>query len=322
MRFATTAAAVAALTGSAYGHARVYKMNVDGATTEASPADKPVYIRQPATNDPVKDITSTDIICNKKGATAVEGSVKVAAGSDISFEWYHNTQGDDIIDGSHKGPLQTWITPYVEGIPTGAVWTKLNTESYSGGKWPVDRLRDNKGVSEPVTIPASIKPGKYIIRHEIIALHESDTAYSENPARGAQFYPSCIQVDIEGTGSDVPPGTWDFQKDYTYTDKGIVYNLYNDDATTYVAPGPEPWTGGAGSGSGNGNGSSPAPTTSAAPVATSAAAAVPTTLATQVSSAAPAASSAAAAAPSATPSKAPSAGCKKRRSRKARRSAH
>jgi hypothetical protein len=49
-----------------------------------------------------------------------------------------------------------------------------------------------------VTLPSNIAPGNYIIRHEIIALHLADTM------GGAEFYPSCSQLNISGTGTGTP----------------------------------------------------------------------------------------------------------------------
>ncbi|KAI3550573.1 glycosyl hydrolase family 61 [Colletotrichum costaricense] len=340
MQFSFTAAALATLVGYSAAHTLTIDVWVNGADQgdgRSTGTGTTKYIRSPDNNNPVKDITSDAIVCNVNGAKAQTGFVKAAAGDEFKFEWYHNSRGDDIIDLSHKGPISTWIAPYTEGSGAEAIWTKIQESTYEGGKWAVETLVANKGMSPSVTIPSTLKAGKYLVRQEIIAHHESDTTYDVNPARGAQFYPACAQFEITGTGSDVPPQNFDFTTGYKYTDAGIHFNLYNADASTYKAPGPEVWTGGSGSGSGSSPASSAAPaasstaaaaatsaaaTTTAAPIATSAAAAKPTTLSTAVSSAAPVASSSSAAAPVATPTKAPSAGCKRRRSRKARRSAH
>ena len=57
-------------------------------------------------------------------------------------------------------------------------------------KWGTDILiKDNS--TRTVTIPSNIKPGMYIVRHEIIGLH---FAWHENTTRktsGAQLYPTC-----------------------------------------------------------------------------------------------------------------------------------
>ncbi|KAK0380352.1 glycosyl hydrolase family 61 [Colletotrichum limetticola] len=338
MQFSFTAAALATLVGYSAAHTLTIDVWVNGADQgdgRSTGTGTTKYIRSPDNNNPVKDITSDAIVCNVNGAKAQTGFVKAAAGDEFKFEWYHNSRGDDIIDLSHKGPISTWIAPYTEGSGAEAIWTKIQESTYEGGKWAVETLVANKGMSPSVTIPSTLKAGKYLVRQEIIAHHESDTTYDVNPARGAQFYPACAQFEITGTGSDVPPQNFDFTTGYKYTDAGIHFNLYNADASTYKAPGPEVWTGGSGSGSSPASSAAPAAsstaaaaatsaaaTTNAAPIATSAAAAKPTTLSTAVSSAAPVASSSSAAAPVATPTKAPSAGCKRRRSRKARRSAH
>jgi len=69
------------------------------------------YIRQPPSNSPVKDLTSTNVRCNVGGTTAVPSSVKVAAGSLVQPEWFHDNRGDDIIDGSHVGPIVAYLAP-------------------------------------------------------------------------------------------------------------------------------------------------------------------------------------------------------------------
>src|SRR5690606_5448255 len=70
------------------------------------------YIRSPPNNDPVKDLSSPDLACNVDGERPREDFVIAAAGDKLTFEWYHNTRGDDIIDRSHLGPIITYIAPY------------------------------------------------------------------------------------------------------------------------------------------------------------------------------------------------------------------
>lgn len=272
MRF--TVASAMAMATSVSGHALMYGAWVNG---EDQGDGQNVYIRSPANNSPVKDLTSPDIVCNVNGGKAAPEFLKAAAGDTLSFEWYHDNRDDDIIDGSHQGPIITYIAPYTEDDGTGAIWTKIHESGYEGGEWAVDKLKANNGKID-FDIPAALKGGKYLIRQEIIAHHESDAAYDTNPARGAQFYPSCVQVDITGTGSAVPDEAFDFNTGYKYSDKGIVFNLYGS-YTTYEIPGPAVWSA---SGSGSGSGSSPttpaetAVESESAPAATSEAAAAPT----------------------------------------------
>ncbi|KAF4983147.1 hypothetical protein FZEAL_1370 [Fusarium zealandicum] len=263
MRFNVATALAMASTVS--GHALMQGVWVDG---KDQGAGRDVYIRSPPNNSPVKDLTSPDIVCNVNGAKAAPEFVKAAAGSEVSFEWYHDNRGDDIIDASHKGPIITYIAEYTETDGTGAIWSKIDEAGYDGSEWAVDALIANKGKYD-FTLPKGLKAGKYLVRQEIIAHHESDTTYDKDAARGAQFYPSCVQMEVTGSGSDVPSENFDFNKGYKYTDAGIHFNLYGASPADYKIPGPAVWSGGSGSGSAPAP-SAPAASSAAAPVSDSA----------------------------------------------------
>lgn len=237
MRTATISLLAAAMASTVSAHTTIFSVWVNGVDQGDGRSD---YIRSPPNNNPVKDLSSPDLVCNVNGATAVPSFVSAAAGDTLSLEWYHNTRGDDIIDGSHKGPINTYIAQYTEGDGTGAIWSKISEDGYDGTSWAVDKLIANKGLND-VVLPADLAAGKYILRQEIIALHEADAAYNVNPARGAQFYPSCIQLEVTGSGSAVPDEAFDFNVGYTYADPGIVFNLYGS-FSSYPIPGPEIWT--------------------------------------------------------------------------------
>jgi len=201
---------------------------------------------------------------------------------------------DEPIAASHKGPIMVYIAP-AESNGEGAVWTKLAEEGLSGGKWAVDNFIANKG-QHSVTLP-NLKAGDYLIRPELIGLHEG------NRQGGAQFYNGCGQIKVTGTGSATLPATGaDMTKAYTASDPGVLFDIYSG-ATTYKVPGPAVWDGA--SSGGDSEPAPPAATSAAAsspaasaPAATSAAAeATPT--ATEAATSAPAATSAAAPAPTA-----------------------
>lgn len=85
------------------------------------------------------------------------------------------------------------------------------------------------------TIPACLAAGSYIVRHEIIALH-SAASYP-----GAQFYPSCHQVKVTGSGSSTGPANKvAFPGAYAASDPGVTYDMYK--ASTYTIPGPALFT--------------------------------------------------------------------------------
>ncbi|CAM1506273.1 Fc.00g059140.m01.CDS01 [Cosmosporella sp. VM-42] len=264
MHFAIASAL--AMASSVSGHALMYGVWVNG---EDQGDGQKVYIRSPPNNSPVKDLSLSDIVCNVNGATAAPEFVQAAAGDTLTFEWYHNTRNDDIIDGSHKGPIITWIAQYTEDDGSGPIWSKIAEDGFDGSQWAVDKLIANSGKND-FTLPSSLAAGQYLIRQEIIAHHESETTFDVNPARGAQFYPSCVQIEVTGSGSTVPDQGFDFNTDYTYADPGIHFNIYGD-FSSYPIPGPEVF-----SGSGSGSGSSPS---SSSAVAASTSAAAPTSAA-------------------------------------------
>jgi cellulase len=68
-------------------------------------------------------------------------------------------------------------------------------------------------------------PSSYLIRAEMIGLHEGDVAYDVNPRRGAQFYPNCVQIEVVGNGTVELPAGVSFPGAYSYEDPGVVYDV-------------------------------------------------------------------------------------------------
>ncbi|KAF8915590.1 glycosyl hydrolase family 61-domain-containing protein [Mucidula mucida] len=219
-----------------------------GAVRAHTRAGAGVYIRQPPTNDPVKDLTSDEVFCNVNGATAVPSTVSVPAGATVTSEWFHDTRGDDIIAASHLGPIVAYLAP-ADAAPGDAVWTKIYEDGYDGSEWAVTKLIANAGKVD-FEIPSSLAAGDYLMRVEILALHESDALYSENPLRGIQLYPSCSQLTVTGSGTTSLPSTGAaFPGQYTDDEPGIHFNVYDEDPNTYVIPGPAVWDVASGGGS-------------------------------------------------------------------------
>jgi lytic cellulose monooxygenase (C1-hydroxylating) len=148
------------------------------------------------------------------------------------------------------------------------VWVKLAEEGYSNGVWAVDTLITNRG-KHSVTLP-KLTPGEYLLRPEIIALHEG------NRVGGAQFYMECVQIKVTGSGSVSLPAGVAIPGTYTAQDPGVLFDIYNS-FSSYPIPGPKVWNGASGSGAAPAPVSSkaPAPASSVAAVATSAPAATP-----------------------------------------------
>ncbi|KAK4661120.1 uncharacterized protein QC763_0113220 [Podospora pseudopauciseta] len=196
--------------------------------------------RKIITNGPVEDVTSIDLQC---GGSTIEGQIgsepaplhaKAVAGSEVSLRWTHWPD-------SHMGPVLTYMARCPDSgcdkfLPGDEpIWFKIHHEGrHTFDKtWPDDIWATTpfmKFDNEPYryTIPECLKPGFYLVRHEIIALH------SAWAAKGAQFYPSCHQLEVSGSGSVVPstsnaelvgfPGAYDAE------DPSILFQVW--------APGP------------------------------------------------------------------------------------
>lgn len=87
-----------------------------------------------------------------------------------------------------------------------------------------------------VKIPSDIAAGDYLLRAEALALH---TAASTG---GAQFYLSCIQLTVSGSGT-AAPSTVELPGAYAASDPGILVDIHAA-MTTYIAPGPTVYSGG------------------------------------------------------------------------------
>ncbi|KAH9206444.1 glycosyl hydrolase family 61-domain-containing protein [Leptodontidium sp. 2 PMI_412] len=301
MSFATFSllAALAATTVSAHGYvnnASIGGVEYTGYQPYQDPYTTPLpdrIFRAIQGNGPVEDLTSIDIQCGGYTAGGIVGSSPakltagpVAAGSQVDLYW-------TLWPESHMGPAITYMALCPGGdcstfVPeSDAVWFKVQEAGRTGSSdvWASDVIEKAGGFLS-YTIPSCLAPGSYLVRHEVIALH---AAYAYP---GAQFYPSCHQIEVTGSGSTTPSALVSFPGAYAAADPGITYDAYK--ASEYTIPGPALFTCGGSADSGSAapivsssasapvatsvvsNSTLPAITTSAAPLET--AAPVPTVL--------------------------------------------
>ncbi|KAF2647170.1 lytic polysaccharide monooxygenase [Lophiostoma macrostomum CBS 122681] len=101
------------------------------------------------------------------------------------------------------------------------------------GVWATDKLIQAGGAWS-IKIPSSIKAGGYVVRNELLALHDQN-----NP----QFYPQCANFQITGGGSAIPSGV-EGNALYSLDEPGVLYNIYEDQKKPiYKIPGPALFTG-------------------------------------------------------------------------------
>lgn len=206
---------------------------------------------QDISNGFVNDYSNPDIACHL-GATPGKAYATVSAGGSVQVEW---TPWPD----SHKGPVIDYLAACngdcTNADKTTLLWNKIAAQglidgSTVPGKFAADVLVQS-GNKWTINIPSFIAPGNYVLRHEIIALHEGGRQ------GGAQNYPQCINLKVTGSGTNTLSGTGTlYNKLYTQTDPGILCNIYQQ-LSSYVIPGPALLSTGSGSGSTQSSSSKP-----------------------------------------------------------------
>ena len=186
------------------------------------------------------NFTSPDIICHI-GATPAPIAASVKAGGTVELQWtpWPESHHGPVIDylANCNGPCSSVDKTTLKFNKIGGVG--LTDDTTVPGNWGSDKLIAANN-SWTVTIPKSVAPGNYVLRHEIIALH------SAGDANGAQNYPQCVNLKVTSSGTDALSTGTVGEKLYTAADPSILINIYAA-ITSYVVPGP-PLLSGASSG--------------------------------------------------------------------------
>ncbi|KAI5857459.1 lytic polysaccharide monooxygenase [Durotheca rogersii] len=225
------------------GHATFQDLWVNGVDMGESCA------RLPLSNSPVTDVSSKDIVCNT-GTSPVPGKCSVAAGSTVTVEMHQQPRerscSSEAIGGAHHGPVQVYLSAVSDASTAdgSTPWFKIFADTWaknpSGGSgdddfWGTKDLNTCCGLMD-VKIPADLAPGDYLLRAEALALHAA------GQSGGGQFYITCFQLTITGSGSAKPAGV-SLPGAYKASDAGILVNIHSS-LSAYVAPGPAVYSGG------------------------------------------------------------------------------
>ncbi|KAI0665960.1 glycoside hydrolase [Trametes maxima] len=225
-------------------HGGVLSYNIGGQTYQGfkaynSPSGQSSIQREWDTYNPITDPTDSLLACNHNGASLGSGqlSATVAAGSKVTATWN---------DWPHAiGPVMVYMASCggacTSANPSSLSWFKIDEKglisgSVANGTWAQGELIAN-GNTWTSTIPASLAPGEYFIRHELLSIHTSDQP---------QFYPECAQLKVTGSGSAQPSGSYlvKFPGAYKMSDPGVGLDVYSEtNVYTYTIPGPAVWQG-------------------------------------------------------------------------------
>jgi Auxiliary Activity family 9 (formerly GH61) len=100
-----------------------------------------------------------------------------------------------------------------------------------------EKLIQNNGLLS-VDIPNYISGGYYLVRPELLALHQADKS-PPNP----QFYIGCAQIFLQSNGTAIPRDTVSIPGYVSAGDASVDFNIYTPQ-WPYPMPGPAPYEGG------------------------------------------------------------------------------
>ncbi|KAG8833382.1 hypothetical protein FRC17_010778 [Serendipita sp. 399] len=231
MKLSTVAVTIASFVVGASAHATFQQIWING-------VDQGSYcVRLPQNNSPVTSVTSNDLACNAN-ATPSANLCTVKPGDRITVEMHQQPAtrscSQEAIGGAHYGPILIYLSAVSDAktaVGSSAGWFKVsemglvsNAPNYFGSQV----LNNNCG-HYTFTLPA-VKPGQYLLRAEVIALHAASSV------GGAQFYMSCFQLNVTGSGTGTP-STVKLPGAYGASDPGILYTLWMS-SKAYTIPGP------------------------------------------------------------------------------------
>jgi len=224
--------ALSSVLTSVNAHGYVQEVQIDGKQYSGwlpwvDPYAEPVptrIVRKVPGDGPILDNTSKDLACNQGGETGTKMVADINAGSKITFQW--NTWPAD-----HLGPVSVYMASCNGECSSfntaNAKWFKIDEKGYTNKVWASQNLIANNN-SWTATIPSELAAGQYLVRNEIVALHN---------ANQPQYYPSCTQLNVKGSGSSKPasselvsiPGVY---KGFTWPD------IWSDSFSKFSIPGP------------------------------------------------------------------------------------
>lgn len=168
------------------------------------------------------------------------------ASSTLTFEFRSYADGAQpgSIAPSHKGPCAAYMKRVPDATEdnnaAGDGWFKIWESTYdeSAGQWCTEKLIANNGHLS-VKIPEDIKPGYYLVRPELLALHG---AALDPP--DPQFYVGCAQIFVQGSGDAIPESVRIGEGAYDLSMPGLTFNIYeNPMKLPYPMIGPKVYTG-------------------------------------------------------------------------------
>jgi cellulase len=242
----------AGLVAQVSGHTAVESAEIGGVTYEGfrgATIDAPLAKGSPAwkTNQgwgfqPVmgSEINTPDIIAHQDG-TPSPNTAEAPAGSPVTFKWVHSgsCKNNEVgWDCSHHGwtDLKFFKIDQVAllGYPEGTRYADGEAQGQVG-KWGTDAIFYDNGNKHTVTIPKEIPSGNYVLRTEVVSIHNNGAVANR------QFWPQAFNIKVTGGDDSKPvPAGVKGTEIYHADDELLTYDLYWHKADEIIADSPGP----------------------------------------------------------------------------------
>lgn len=266
-KFIATAALFAALVSQAAGHTAVTEFEANG---KKYPGFRQASKQDPGNKSPAwwtnqgwgwtpifgDKINHPDIIAHANASPSPH-TAEAPAGSKVTFTWFHEGQckNDEVgWDCSHHGFTATYLAPcngdcakvdkteleFFKIHEAGLIDYREGRYSSGGpkestGYWGTDAIFYGNNNKQSVTIPKSIPNGNYVLRTEVMSIHNN------GPIKDRQFWPQAFNIKVTGGSSSakMPAGKKGTEL-YKSSDELLNFDLYWHDAKKIPAvPGPK-----------------------------------------------------------------------------------
>lgn len=194
-------AAAALFAAKVAAHGAVTSYIIDGVAYPGyqgySPSQSPNVIEwQWSDYNPVLSVSDSKMRCN--GGTSATLSAPVKAGGTVRAIWAQWTH--------QQGPVMVWLYKcpgdFSSCDGSGSGWFKIDemgmtAPPLTGTSWGTAVVMAQ--LYWESTIPTALADGNYLIRHELLALHQANTP---------QWYPECAQIVVSGGGGQLPDASY------------------------------------------------------------------------------------------------------------------
>ncbi|OWZ80780.1 glycosyl hydrolase [Cryptococcus neoformans Bt85] len=169
-------------------------------------------------------------VCKRFDDMSPVGTIPAKAGDQVIVQWSSEWPSE-----GHPGPIGEWMAKCpndscTQVDATTLDWFCIAQHNYDAEikKWPTEILTESLNRQWIFTLPTDLPPGAYLVRHELIALHNS-TGPTPDLVSSPQHYPIGIEIMLDSSGTTLPTLTCKFPGCFSYDDYEWHHNIWDDE---------------------------------------------------------------------------------------------